>query len=281
MKKYNTHGIENFDKETYEYEITLNEYKEYINLKPTPEHEKATIKAKVPKKQEDGSITYEEKELADGIIEVKLNELGEEDTKIEIIVTAENGQATNTYTVKVHRPFATIKGKVQLGATLKEDMDLSYGINVKYIANIDIFNSNTINWSGVTSGETILEETDDEKIAQTKSDEDGNYTIYVMPGTYDCKIERLGFLAQIVTNITLKENDEVSLGNKILTEGDVNRSGIIDLDDLVEVTAYSGATKGDENYNEKYDFGQKNWVGLDDIVGITSNFYQMINIEEN
>lgn len=91
----------------------------------------------------------------------------------------------------------------------------------------------------------------------TKSDDEGNYEIYVIPGKYDFYAERQGFLADITTKITINENDEIDLGTKILYEGDADRSGIIDLNDTIEIVNSMGASKGDSTYSEKYDFGQK------------------------
>ena len=42
--------------------------------------------------------------------------------------------------------------------------------------------------------------------------------------------EKLGYLADVTTNITITEGETIDLGNKILIEGDVDRSGIIDLE---------------------------------------------------
>ena len=115
----------------------------------------------------------------------------------------------------------------------------------------------------------------------TKSDDEGNYEIYVIPGKYDFYAERQGFLADITTKITINENDEIDLGTKILYEGDADRSGIIDLNDTIEIVNSMGASKGDSTYSEKYDFGQKGYVSLDDMVSVVGNLYKTITIEEH
>jgi hypothetical protein len=42
-----------------------------------------------------------------------------------------------------------------------------------------------------------------------------------------------------------------------------------------------GASKGDSTYSEKYDFGQKGYVSLDDMVSVVGNLYKTITIEEH
>lgn len=275
-------AVEDFDKDTFEYEIILNEYKEYISLIPTLDDEKATIKVKIPKRDDDNKLVYEEKELDEnGKINLQLNELGKEDTIIEFIVLAEDGETTNTYKVKVHRPYGTIKGKIQLGDGLRDSMEASYGITTKYIADICVYKQGEFDWDGILGMTSTLDDLSLlDKQSETKSDDEGEFKLYVIPGTYDCILEKLGFLAQVVTEITINENDEIDLGTRVLIEGDVNRSGIIDLDDMIDIVNYSGASLGDGLYDEKYDYGQKGFIGLDDLVSTTANMYNTINIEK-
>lgn len=135
---------------------------------------------------------------------------------------------------------------------------------------------------GLSHGTTSLDETDSlEKKASAVSDKDtGNYEIYVLPGTYDILLERLGFLASVVTNISVTENSVIDLGSKILIEGDVNRSGIIDLDDMIDIVTMSDSTEGDGSYQPQYDFGQKGFINIDDLVSTVTNSDSLISIEE-
>ena len=181
----------------------------------------------------------------------------------------------------ITRPYGKIEGQVRLGENLRESMEASYGIYTKYIADIKIYDSSKINWEGIVPGDITLEEIENYEIeARTVSDEEGNYTIYVIPGTYDCLIERKGFLANIVKNITINNTDEINLGKTILTEGDANRTGIIDLDDVIDIVNNNGAEKDDSNYKEQYDYGQKGYISLDDILSTTSNLYGTVVIKE-
>lgn len=161
-------------------------------------------------------------------------------------------------------------------------MDGSYGITMNYVADLRIYKQDQINWDDIIPGNLSLDDVDREQTEKTtKSDDEGNYEIYVIPGKYDFYAERQGFLADITTKITINENDEIDLGTKILYEGDADRSGIIDLNDTIEIVNSMGASKGDSTYSEKYDFGQKGYVSLDDMVSVVGNLYKTITIEEH
>lgn len=283
-----------FDKDVLEYNLELLEYVDKMNLKIVKSDEKSTVNIKVPKRDEENNlvydsdgktIIYEEIEITDLVSEITreitLNKLGEPDTIIEIKVTSEDKAVVKSYKITITRPYGKIVGQVQLGETLRESMEESYGIYTKYIADIKMYDAQEINWEGIVPGDITLDEIENyETKARTVSDEEGNYTIYVIPGTYDCLIERKGFLANIVKNITINASDEIDLGKKILTEGDANRTGIIDLDDVVDIVNNNGAQQGDENYKEQYDYGQKGYIALDDVVSTTTNIYGTVVIEE-
>ena len=282
-----------FDKDTLEYETKILEYVDSVDLKTQAEDAKSTIKIKYPKKDENGKterdsngdIVYEEKQITDTSQEIQekigLNELGEEETIIEITVTAEKQEIQKTYKIHIKRPYGKIRGKIQLGDGLKESMDGSYGITMNYAADLRIYKQGQVNWDDIIPGNLSLDDVDSEQTEKTtKSDDDGNYEIYVIPGKYDFYAERQGFLADITTKITINENDEIDLGNKILYEGDADRSGIIDLNDTIEIVNSMGASKGDSTYSERYDFGQKGYVSLDDMVSVVGNLYKTIKIQE-
>lgn len=286
-----------FDKETFIYNLEILEYIDKMDLKISKDDEKSTIIMKVPKKDEAGNLVYEsdgitikceEKEITDDtnltkevLTSIELNKLGEPDTIIELVVTAEDGKTTNTYKIVIKRPYGTIKGKIQLGDGLRESMNLSYGVITKYIADVMIYEANQFNWEGIVTGETTLEGVSAlDMITSIKSDNEGNYELFIIPGTYDCLMEKKGFLAEIVKNITVSQGDIIDLGTRILIEGDTNRSGLIDLDDMIDIVNLSGSTQGDGIYKEQYDFGQKGFIGLDDLISVTTNMYNTIKIQD-
>lgn len=287
-RKYDLNPI--FEKETLEYETKILEYVDTVDLNIQAEDANSTIKIKYPKRDDDGkaerdnngNIIYEEKQISQELPEkITLNQLGEEDTIVEITVTAEDGVTEKIYKIHIKRPYGKIKGKVQLGDGLKESMYGSYGIEMKFIADIRIYKQGQVNWDDIIPGNLSLDDVDNEQIEkETESDNDGNYEICVIPGEYDFYIERKGFLADITTKMTINENDEIDLGTKILYEGDADRSGIIDLNDTIEIVNSMGANVGDSTYLEQYDFGQKDVVSLDDMVSVVTNLYKTITIQD-
>lgn len=287
-RKYDLNPI--FEKETLEYETKILEYVDTVDLNIQAEDANSTIKIKYPKRDDDGkaerdnngNIIYEEKQISQEFSEkITLNQLGEEDTIVEITVTAEDGVTEKIYRIHIKRPYGKIKGKVQLGDGLKESMYESYGIEMKFIADIRIYKQGQVNWDDIIPGNLSLDDVDNKQIEkETKSDNDGNYEIYAIPGEYDFYIERKGFLADITTKMTINENDEIDLGTKILYEGDADRSGIIDLNDTIEIVNSMGANMGDSTYLEQYDFGQKDVVSLDDMVSVVTNLYKTITIQD-
>ncbi|MCI8392662.1 MAG: carboxypeptidase regulatory-like domain-containing protein [Clostridia bacterium] len=130
--------------------------------------------------------------------------------------------------------------------------------------------------------ETSLYELDDLEFQvqlETNGD-DGSYTMYIIPGEYDLILERLGFLAHVLTGITINENDVIDLENKILIEGDIDRDGVVGLMDLVEVVDRLDTADGDGIYDERCDYGQKGFIDLTDMVIVVDNMDQLITIEE-
>lgn len=84
-------ALDNFNKETFNYEVDITEDNDVINVTPTLEDEKATM-------------TYNGEPIENNMpFEVTLNPLGES-TQIDIVVTAEDGKTQNIYTVTIKRP---------------------------------------------------------------------------------------------------------------------------------------------------------------------------------
>ena len=74
-------------------------------------------------------------------------------------------------------------------------MDGSYGITMNYLADLRIYKQDQINWDDIIPGNLSLDDVDREQTEKTtKSDDEGNYEIYVIPGKYDFYAERQGFL---------------------------------------------------------------------------------------
>lgn len=225
-KKYDLTPI--FDKQNKEYSLELNEYINEMNIEAEVSDEKSTMKIKVPTKDEDGqTIIYEEKELLNKTkMPVTLNKLGEPDTLIEVIVTAEDGKTQETYKISIHRPYGTIKGSIKYD-TIEENENP----DINKTTDLNIYKTGKFNWDELKDifGEIYenpktYDDLDQiEKDQYEQSNADGSYEIYVIPGTYDLQIDKKGFLDCIIKNIEVTENGVVDLENKVLVAGDINR----------------------------------------------------------
>lgn len=213
-----------FDKDVKEYEITLLEYVDKINITAIQNDEKATMKIKHPKRDEDGNIVYEtdgttivyeEKELLNNTeYMITLNELGKEDTDITILVTAEDGKTTDEYKIKIKRPYGTIKGKIYTAPTAST--------TGKYIATVRVYKSEDvskiINWSEVTpeTDDTVHKDLMTLTSNNIKTNDDGTYEIYVIPNKYDILLDKAGYLDDVYIERQVDEGNIVDLGESEL-----------------------------------------------------------------
>ena len=213
-----------FDKEVKEYEITLLEYVDKMNITAIQYNEKATMKVKHPKRNEDGNIVYEtdgttivyeEKELLNNTeYMITLNELGKEDTNITILITAEDGKTTDEYKIKIKRPYGTIKGKIYTAPTAST--------TGKYIATVRVYKSEDvskiINWSEVTPGTDDIVHKDLMTLTSNniKTNDDGTYEIYVIPNKYDILLDKAGYLDDVYIERQVDEGNIVDLGESEL-----------------------------------------------------------------
>ena len=213
-----------FDKETLKYEITLMENIDTINIKLTQNDSKSTIKMKVPKRdennklqyEEDGqTIIYEEKQIqVDQQQEVILNKLGEPDTIITIIVTAEDGEKINNYELTIKRPYGIIKGKVITTPTATTTQ--------KHKATVRVYKTEEVNkkidWSSLQPGisdnvhQTLLTINS----LNVETNDDGTYEIYVIPGTYSILLDKIGYLDQVITSKQTNNGETIDIGEKTL-----------------------------------------------------------------
>lgn len=269
-----------FDKtaDTQNYEITLSEYLDTMKITATQNDAKATMKIKIPKRDDDGNlvyesdgttITYEQKDLTDKTpYELTLNKLGEADTIVTVIVTAEDKETVKEYTVTIKRPYATIKGSIflkQLTDKMKE-------------ANIRIYNSNdvakVIDWSKVESKkqDKIHEQLLKIKSNDNQTDEHGKFEIKVVPGTYDILLDKAGCLDKIYTKKELKDGDTLDLGENELYYGDFNKDGVIQLLDLSALSKVFDIDTTSTKYDIKMDANEDGKIQLLDLSALKKNY---------
>lgn len=253
------------------YTIELLEDVDNVSLKLGKSHEKATVK-----------INDEEIDLVNSK-ELVLNELGKGDTIIDIEVTAQDG-TVHTYELVVKRPYGTIKGIIQYDVIEENENP-----DINKTTDLNIYKTGRFNWDelkdifgDVYDNPATYDDLDAlEKDVYKQSEEDGTFEIYVVPGTYDLQIDKRGFLDYIVTNIEVSEGSVIDLGNRILIAGDVNRDGVIGLEDIQEVVERMDVMLGDPEYSESYDLVQYEVIGLESLQYTVENIDQVITIMDN
>lgn len=286
-----------FDPATKTYNLEILEYIDTIDLLVEKNDEKATMKLKFPKRNiekdpltdeitkdelvygtpgDESTIQYDEIDLADSTKQsIVLNKLGEPDTVLTIEVTAEDGTTKENYEITIHRPYATVKGTIQLGDTLKEKAEANGYTPFEIKAEIKAYKADEFDWNGVTTKQTEFSVLDTLKIlARTESNyDDGTFEMLVVPGKYDIFIEKLGFTQIVYTKQDLQEGDIKELGKNILYEGDINRDGLVNIQDYTKIINLNGqsATNGKGLYDEKYDFQKKGFINITDITSVSSN----------
>lgn len=224
-----------FDKSKSKYEVKILENLDELDLTATLSDSKSKITMTIPKRNDQGKLSYdsggdliyEEISLVDGIPKgITLNKLGEEDTVLSITVTAEDGVTKNTYELVIKRPYGIIRGNI-IYDTIEEnenpDIDKTTALN--------FYKTGKFNWEELADlfgmiydDPATYDDLDEIEIDQVeKSNADGSFEVYVIPGTYDLQIDKRGFLDYIITEITISEGEEIDLEDKLLIAGDVDR----------------------------------------------------------
>lgn len=275
-----------FDKDVSEYEITLLEYIKELNITAIQNDEKATMKIKYPKRDEFGNLLYEEdgttllyeeKELLNNTkFQIMLNELGKIDTKITIIVTAEDTKTIKEYTLTVKRPYGTIKGSIYLKPMKSVGI---YKATVRIYRKEDV--EKIIDWATIVEGkrDNIHDQLLSLESINIQTNEDGTYEIYVIPGEYDILLDKEGYLDHIIINKTINEGEILELGEKELLAGDVNKDGVIQLIDLSTILKSYETKDTDIDYNKVLDFNEDGKIQLVDLSILLGNYEKNRKIE--
>ncbi|MCI9247090.1 MAG: cadherin-like beta sandwich domain-containing protein [Clostridia bacterium] len=289
-----------FDKDTLQYEIKLLEYIDDMDITATTLDGKATLKIKVPKRdetgelvyQEDGAtIEYEEKEMQDKTqFNITLNKLGEPDTILTIISTAEDGKTIKEYQVTIKRPYATLKGRAILAdfddeSVVSNIFDI-YGVQVNNRVQINFYEAGLADWETITDIYHLqtpdpftyekLEKIPKETAAISK--DDGTYEIYVIPKKYDIQVMRLGYLDYIYSDVELSEGDVIEMGSVKLPAGDANRDSLITQEDMNEIKSKMDMNKDDPEFSEACNPSQVGYILQEDLNYARKGQDKMINI---
>ena len=263
----------NFDKDILNYELNLLEYIDSMNIKAIQSDAKANMKIKLPKRDEsnnlvyeaDGTtIVYEEKTIQNEVpLEFVLNKLGEPDTVITIEVTAENKTTTKKYTLVIKRPYGTITGKLT-----------TYNSRGIHVGTIKVYRAGEINWEDyyVAYHNLYTKEDLPQPLSTIDSEEDGTFTMKVIPGKYDIMVDKACYFDYITQDNEITENENKSIDTIELIPGDINKDGIIDAKDFNNIKLYFG-----QNYVTA-DIDESGTIDAPDFNAVKFRFGQFMEI---
>lgn len=287
-----------FNKDIGNYELTLLEFKDKLDIKAIVEDRTATMKIKVPKRDENDELEYEGSEIKyeektldnDTPLEVVLNKLGEPNTKITITTTAEDGVTHQEYIVTIKRPYAILKGKSVLANFDNEltvqNFEDTYGITITNRTKINLYPSGQARWEEITDIYQMTYENpftydDLAEIPVTYSEDtkdDGTFEIYIVPGLYDVQCTRLAYLDYIYKGVMANEGDVIDLGRLNLPAGDLNRDGVISQEDVVKCKSVMDMDNSMEDWEDSWDASQVGIVIQEDLVYAKQNQDLMLTI---
>lgn len=298
-----------FEKNTLNYEYELLEYMDEMNITAILEDTKASIKLKVPKRDEENNIQYEkdgttilyeEKEINNNEAnKIILNKLGEPDTKVTIIVTSEDGQTNKEYTITIKRPYGTVKGKIfteptsfttekhiaEVLAYLESDVEEKVNWE-SAINNTKNGKSDDLNTVFRGDKENSIIGIEEKNKINTK--DDGTFEVYLIPGKYTLLIDKKGYLDQYYINVNVADKDEIDLSSYetssviTLIPGDINKDGAIGILDKTIMTKQNGKTQTDLEFNPSADLNDDDLINITDKTILTKNnnlVRKIINLE--
>lgn len=249
--------ITNFDRDKCEYTIQIDANKTEITILPTPEEETSTI-----------TINGEEVDVSTGKV-VTLRGMSEMSniTEIEILVTAEDGKATQTYKIIVEKQGGFITGMVRTVNTTGT-----------HVATIKIFRSDQyIDWKNTSS--TELDEY--EIAAEVETETDGIFQAILPIGKYDILIDKPGYLDYVVKGVEIYQQHSTSIGTKQIIPGDVNKDGIVNPLDKTYFLAGYNSSKGNAKYDMRYDYIEDDKINPLDKTLFLANYGKKKIIENN
>lgn len=287
-----------FANDTLDYELELLENIDNMDITAILSDPKSNMKLKIPKRDEnneliydsnENTIIYEEKEIEDNTAtEITLNKLGEPDTKITVIVTAEDGETIKEYTITIKRPYGIIKGKIfteptsfttekyiaEVLAYLESDVEEKVNWETA-INNTKNYKSDNLN--AVFRGDTENSIIGIEEKNKIETKDDGTFEMYLIPGKYTVLIDKKGYLDQYYININIADKDQIDLSayetSNVITliPGDINKDGIVEILDKTIMTKQNGKKITDSDFNSSADVNDDDVIDITDKTILTKN----------
>jgi len=236
----NLKEIKNFDRNTYEYTIQIPANKEIITVLPTPEHETSIV-----------TINGQTVDISTGM-EVDIPEFSAFNniSYIEILVTAEDGKASQKYTLKIEKLGGFIQGEVSTVNTTGT-----------HNANIKIYRSDLyIDWKKISS--TELEEYEIE--SQIDTQETGDFEVILPIGKFDVLIDKPGYLDYVIKGVEIYQQHTTKIGTKQIMPGDIDKDGVVKATDQKALLSVYGKSSTSPEYDIKYDYIEDNVIKATD-----------------
>ena len=239
--------IPDFERTKYEYTIQVPAHKTSITVFATPEDETSvsTINGEIVDKENGLAVPLE------GFTDL----INTQD--IEVLVTAEDGKSTQTYTITVEKLGGFVKGTVIT--------DNGYGIHK---STVKFYRTDLqIDWTTLNSTDLGEYEVTNEIVTE----EDGTFEIILPIGTYDMLIEKQGYLDYIVKEIEVLQQYKTPVKDKKIIAGDIIKDGIIDSYDKAILTAAYNFSEGTEQFNIGCDYWEDGVIDSYDKAIFTAN----------
>lgn len=161
------------------------------------------------------------------------------------------------------------------GATTKSLTDIASGSITTcnsqgiYTATVKAYTAGTVDWTNLADHTSLDELT---PAGTVITNNDGTYSLELEQGSYDILIDKHGYLDHVYTNVTITKNTDFALDEKQLTPGDINKDGLVELEDMVIFYNNYDITSENESYDIGLDYTEDGTIELEDMVIFYQNY---------
>ena len=181
-------------------------------------------------------------------------EVTQDEITIPVVVVAADGHTLQTYNIILTRKASTMTGSI-----------ITDNYDGKHNANIYVYRTNDLR---------DIDDPDDprELIYSTVSNDDGSYVLETPNAdTYDIIIKKTSYLTYTITNVQAEAYSNVYVQTVKIKAGDIDKTGEIELDDLVEFNDHIGEEVTDSN--KFYDLNEDGVIDIKDRKLIKANYH--------